>query len=388
MKNFRFLALLSAWALAVPLARAQSRQPEFDNVPEQTLDVSVTGSGRASPRIAASPGLATTLEQIRRTNRPDTITEVELVNRDLTFKDLTRVDTVDGQLVMRPGGEWINNGWREIPAEIARCVNAKHIVITKHRIAAVPAWLTALPALERLDLSDNDLDIKQVRFSRNRRLRSLNLASCGLTNVPRSIRRNRALRQVVFNNSQFTVFPKRLCRMRKLETLGFYGNQLSALPRAFRRFKNLKAIDLYHNRFKVFPDVLCRVPSQQVLAFSYNRLEQLPESIGKLTNLTEIYLRGNRLTTLPESMQQLGKTKLLFVSENAFAALPPVIFQMRNLEELDVSANQMKKLAPQVAQLSRLKLLYVSSNPFTYPNYREYTQLVSSMKNRGVQVVE
>ncbi|MCU0354936.1 MAG: hypothetical protein MUD08_14540 [Cytophagales bacterium] len=372
MKTFRFLALLAVWALAVPFARAQS---------EDSLDT------EEPPR-----GLATTLEQIRQTNRPDTITEIELVNRDLTFKSKEPViDTVDGNLVMRAGsggGEWINNGWLEIPAEIARCVNAKHIVITKHRISAVPAWLTAMPALERLDLSGNPLNVRLIRFSRNEHLRSLNLASCGLGNVPRQLRRNRALQGVVLNNNRFTAFPKRLCRLRNLETMGFYGNRLSALPRSFRRFKSLKVIDLYHNKFKVFPDVLCQLPSQQVLAFSYNQLEQIPENIGNLTNLTEVYLRGNRLTTLPESMQQLGKTKLLFVSENAFAAVPPVIFQMRNLEELDVSANQMKKLAPQVAQLSRLKLLYVSSNPFAYPDYREYAQLVSSMKNRGVQVVE
>lgn len=38
--------------------------------------------------------------------------------------------------------------------------------------------------------------------------------------------------------------------------------------------------------------------------------------------------------------------------------------------------------------MKTLKTLFMGSNPYSYPNHREYAQLLESIKSRGVQVYD
>lgn len=285
------------------------------------------------PLHAQTRGVATSLEAIRQTTRPDTIAVIDLGNRDIVRKP---VFGKDSSII---GVDIINNGWQQIPPEIARCVNAKKLFLGSHRITGIPRWLSRMDSLAVLDVSLNPLRVRSVKFKRNRHIKTINFSACGFKQSPKKLRKNKRLEQLVFNDNDFSEFPKALCRIKTLRELSFYRNQLSQLPGQFRRLKSLRVIDLYYNRFKQFPVVLHTIKSQEVLALSYNQLEQIPDQISGLTQLKEIYLRGNRLTTLPETLRQMPSVRKMYISENAFTYVPEVIFGMPGLEELDVSGN-------------------------------------------------
>ena len=326
-----FISLLSAYLAEYPLSVRSSLIWTPFRI-GSNLYVS-TPEPRKTPRGA---GIIGDLAEASRTTRPDTVKIIQFGGLDLD----------------------------QVPPVIYRFTNAEEINLGTNYLTALPAKLTALPRLQRLNLMSNRLVDDSVFFSRNKSVRSINMQKNSLTRVPKTVRQNRRLESLWLGNNNLTQLSTNSFRgLRRLTDLNLYGAGLPRLPKSIGQVKRLKVLDLYYNHLTALPKQLNRLKRLDQLALAYNDLRELPASMSKLRRLRTLFVHHNKLDNLPQQFSQLANLHVLDLGYNELTVVPPVLSSLPALEELDLNNNNLQEFPTVLLSIRRLKRVYLGSNP-------------------------
>lgn len=125
-----------------------------------------------------------------------------------------------------------------------------------------------------------------------RALTNLNLARCGLTEVPRGVQLLQSLTDLNLGGNRIAAIAEDsgLWALRSLRKLSLNRNQLRSLPQAVLRLApSLTSLDLSHNRLEELPAGVLALHGLGALALSGNPIESLPLNIvDRLPVLTSL----------------------------------------------------------------------------------------------------
>lgn len=235
--------------------------------------------------------------------------------------------------------------WALALIQIARNKQATELSLNgspQRKLTAVPPELVALPWLQKLDLSGNQI-----------------------TAVPDSIANFPQLRWLYLNNNRLTAVPQALATLTQLQSLDLSNNQLSALPESFAQLSNLQTLGVSSNKFTTFPQVITQLFNLQSLYLSNNQLTAVPDSLANLVHLQWLDLSGNCLRVVPDALANLRCLQTLYLNGNQLTAVPDALAQLVNLQELYLTSNQLKSLPDALAQLVNLQTLDLIFNQLT-----------------------
>ncbi|GAB3496813.1 hypothetical protein GCM10027341_16150 [Spirosoma knui] len=267
-------------------------------------------------RVPKGPGVIGDLTTAAQTTRPDTVKKIWFGGLDL----------------------------EQVPEVIYRFTNVEEISLSNNYLTSLPARLTSLPHLQRLDVVSNRLQEDSVFFARNKRLKSINIQKNALTNVPATIGRNRRLESLWLGNNDLNAIDKKaLRRLHRLNDLNLYNAGLTELPKSVGRLKRLKVLDLYYNKLSQLPRQISRMKRLEQLALAYNTFNTLPASLAKVRRLQVLYAHHNRLSQLPTAFGQLNQLRILDISHNGFTTIPAVLGTLPNLEEISLNNNNIQE---------------------------------------------
>ena len=327
-----FVRLLSAYLASRPLPVTSS----LIMAPFQ-LGTYLSLASPSARKIPHGPGVIGDLRAAAATTRPDTV-------KKLAFGGL--------QL-------------EQIPDVVYRFTNVEEISLSRNYLTSLPARLTTLPRLQRLDLAWNRLREDSLFFTRNTHLKAITLQNNALTTVPASLRQNRRLESLWLGNNDLPNLDGRaLKRLHRLNDLNLYNAQLAVLPRQIAKLRRLRVLDLYYNNFTALPKQLGRLHRLEQLAVAHNKLSALPASLGGLRHLQTLFVHHNQLSQLPATLAKLTHLAVLDIGYNGFSTVPDVLSRITSLEELDLSSNNLQELPVSLTQLTHLKKLYLRQNPF------------------------
>ena len=291
-------------------------------------------TSRKTPR---GPGVIGDLRTAAATTRPDTVKRLLLNSLQL----------------------------QEVPEVVYRFTQVEEISLSRNYLTHLPARLTTLPHLQRLDLAWNQLQDDSIAFARNRHLKAITLQNNALMTIPRALRRNRRLESLwLGNNDLQTLAGQRFSGLRRVNDLNLYNARLTTLPKQVAKLRRLKVLDLYYNGFTTLPATIGRLRRLEQLAIAHNKLTELPDALSHLTQLTTLFAHHNQLDKLPETLSRLPRLKVLDVGYNDFRVIPAGLASVVSLEELDLSNNNLQELSASLTQLPHLKKLYLRQNPF------------------------
>lgn len=289
-----------------------------------------------SRKTPKGPGLIGDLANAARTTRPDTVKTIAFNGLDL----------------------------EKVPEVLYRFVNVEEINLSNNYLTSLPAQVTALPKLQRLNLLSNRLKEDSVFFTRNKVVRSINIQKNSLTRVPPSMYLNHRLESLWLGNNDLGELNMTALRhLRRLNDLNLYNVGLTQLPKTFGRLKHIKVLDLYYNKLTVLPRQVSRMKRLEQLAIAYNKLDQLPSYVTKLRRLQVLFVHHNNLSQLPTDFVRLKKLHVLDVSYNSFTVVPTVLGLLPSLEELALNNNHLQEFPDVLLSIKSLKKVYMSSNP-------------------------
>jgi Leucine-rich repeat (LRR) protein len=361
------------------------------------------------------------LQDLERTDRPDTITHLGLYLLDS----------------------------RELPAKVAQCINLRELEIGSCRIRKMPSWLADLKHLEVITVSKSDLkrisfrrvhsgSIKSVSLPYNafRRvpkgltgldsLEELNLTGNRLTTLPRflnqfpklvfvnmgynrfrreKMKENSTIKSINLSHNRMKNMPFSLAgfsglvslnlsynALRKIEkdiggksllAVNLYSNHLAQIPKVVIGHAGLLNLDLSHNDIVEVPTTIEGMKSLTDLSLWDNEVSQLPNELGRLPALSTIYLQDNVLATLPDSLARLSMKKL-DVGYNRLTIVPAWVFDQSKLEELYINNNDISEVSEEILSLRSLRILHVFGSPVV--ENATFQRLVGLLRERGVDV--
>ena len=215
----------------------------------------------------------------------------------------SEIETLQTLYLATDGSNWANTlGWSTTSGDVCSwfgvsCNAAGHVIsisLDSNGLAgSIPTSLFTLPALQALNLANNEISFSFNGIGSATNLRSLNLEGISLNSI------------------------SGIGAAKGLEEINLTDNDLSgSLPSELLTLLNLRRLML-----------------------NYNQLTgRVPEGIAVLRNLQELYLLHNRMTgQLPAALGSLTNLKILALAENNFAGtIPPELNSLSNLEILSI----------------------------------------------------
>lgn len=252
---------------------------------------------------------------------------------------------------------------------------------------SLPKSYKNLMALEKLDLSENNL----IRFPngarKNRKLVELNLqrnkitlnnkirkhkslerlALHGnlITRVPSSIKNLPGLKKLNFNLNQIDRVHKNIGKLQSVEQLSFYNNKLTEIPIGVYQMKSIREIDLFYNSIEEIKPEFALWQQLTTLYLSHNKLTAIPENIDTLKMLSGIYVWENRIGKLPERIGKMPQLKFLRINHNYLKEIPASFYKLPNIEEIDFSHNYITEVPEAIFDFPNLKIIAMFNNPWT-----------------------
>jgi len=254
-----------------------------------------------------------------------------------------------------------------LPAEFGQLDQLQYLDLSVNQLTSLPESIGELDSLRVLDLSYSDMKLKSVpaTIGKLQNLQVLDLTASGLRSLPESIGNLRNLQSLILTYTPLTNFPEAISKLSRLQNLNLHRTGLRSLPVSIGELRNLQNLNLSHNKLKQLPESIGELSNLQTLEVFENELTSLPESIGQLKRLQKLVLYANPLTSLPESMGQMMSLQTLSISGSPLTSLPASIVQLSNLQKLYLSDNQIKNLPEKIGQLSKLRALSLSGNLLT-----------------------
>ncbi|XP_056639676.1 leucine-rich repeat-containing protein 40-like isoform X2 [Diorhabda sublineata] len=293
-----------------------------------------------------------------------------------------------------------NNYIKDIPLEF--CDNMKHLKILELRdnqISSVPAAITKLINLIKLDFTNNDLEelpntiglmphLLSLKIDGNRlKLIRPDIIHAGTNRILRHLKEKisdedlKALHIPSDVSLNSRIFPNRYT-MRHGNFLNLAKKNISEIPEeCFIEAKEAKVtcVDLCKNKFVDIPaglQILSNTLTE--LNIASNKISKVPEFFMNLTIIKYCDLSGNQLNDLPDCLSNLVHMRELILSNNRFIKIPNCIFHMIGLEILLMNDNSIEDIPIEdLKLLKRIATLNLSNNNINFvpPELGNMTQL-------------
>jgi internalin A len=148
--------------------------------------------------------------------------------------------------------------------------------------------------------------IKEIQRAVQNKVKTLELSSKGLIELPPEIGQLTQLQKLDLSNNKLTQLPPEIGQLTRLQELVLHNNQLLYLSPEIGRLTQLQELDLHANWLTQLPAEIGQLTQLQWLYLYNNRLTQLPAKIGQLRQLRELDLRRNSLSLPPEILEKVS----------------------------------------------------------------------------------
>jgi len=220
----------------------------------------------------------------------------------------------------------------------------KHLILSSNQISYIPknallSLKTALPNLEKLDISNNQIpNLEAVTIFKN--LTLLQASGNHIKTIPTSIKNLQKLEYLYLGSNKLETINPALSLVTSLKLLALNNNKILRIPDALTKLVNLRTLHLHYNEIAVIPAGLVKP------------IEENGDNSQKRIHVQEITLRGNPL------LDKFVKSRLLAGIKHK----PPSLFELacRSIKENKVSY-QKEKLPPHIAD--HLECAVKCSNP-------------------------
>eukprot|EP00958_Prasinococcus_capsulatus_P021111 scaffold2823_cov373-Prasinococcus_capsulatus_cf.AAC.4 len=173
-----------------------------------------------------------------------------------------------------------------VPAHVwAIGERARSLYLQQNQIAQIPADISRLARLNRLNLSHNQLAFDGIDWD----------ALLGLKD----------LEHLFLAHNLLHVLPAQVSNLRCLQTLALEGNRLEELPNEVGELQHLRRLTVGSNRLTALPPALGRCELLEELDASCNALTGVPPELRSCGKLLKLTLRSNRIKTIPSEVKQL-----------------------------------------------------------------------------------
>ncbi|CAN1344620.1 Receptor-like protein EIX2 [Linum perenne] len=289
----------------------------------------------------------------------------------------------------------------EIPKQITSLVALRYMNLSHNSLSgSIPGdldWLSGLPALEYLDLSDVDLSnasdwLTMINVVPN--LSELHLSNCQINGNFALEHVNLSSLSVLdlgFNRFGPTSFPSWVSHLKSLTSLNLRDNNLRGpVPVELRNLTSLRVLTLCNNMFNSsIPNWLFNFHHLEDLNFHYSYLGgEVPDGIGNLTSLVNLDLINKADVRLeggiPASFKRFCHLKSLDLSRIKLRQSVSEVLQIlqecssSTLERLSLGDCQLfGQLTDQISKFKRLKRLELNDNSISGPLPVSFGELTS-----------
>jgi Leucine-rich repeat (LRR) protein len=173
------------------------------------------------------------------------------------------------------------------------------------------------------------------------------------------------LQVLKLGNNPIDDLPLSFSKLAALKTFDLRTTRLTNLPNSFKQLVTLKEVCMQGNlALENLPDFFEFTVNLQRMDVSGCSLTVLPGFVGGLKSLLSLDLRKNQLSSyaIPPRINELQNLTSLYLANNNLEALPDEICELKSLIDLDISQNLMIILPDDIGMLINLEKLYINSN--------------------------
>lgn len=202
----------------------------------------------------------------------------------------------------------------------------------------------------------------RMKLNLAKSLDRLDLSNCDLEEIPMEVFELENLRDLSLAGNRISSIPEEIGNLVMLERFVIAGNLLESLPDSIGKLKNLEGFWCHGNLINRIPNTFGDLESLKKCSLSGNQIQELPSTIGKMTQLEVLEVAGNRLHELPTLVGGLKSLKNLIVHGNQIKELPPAIELCSCLESIMIQGNCLVKIANSFSFPESLKVLNMADN--------------------------
>eukprot|EP00656_Telonema_subtile_P006525 TRINITY_DN1301_c0_g1_i4.p1 TRINITY_DN1301_c0_g1~~TRINITY_DN1301_c0_g1_i4.p1 ORF type:complete len:470 (-),score=75.30 TRINITY_DN1301_c0_g1_i4:171-1580(-) len=207
--------------------------------------------------------------------------------------------------------------------------------LSNKRLNELPEEVANLPECEWIDVSQNNLErLPDALFERCTALQRLDLSRNQITDLPDSIGHLSSLSELHLQSNDLSHLPKTLGDLRLLRVLDFSSNGLGSFPLEIGSCHLLRELRCAHNQVQVLPDDAEWCLLERLDALD-NLITTLPSSLGSWLACRSINLACNAITELPAAIGELAQLTELNLNDNSLKTLP---VEFNKLVSLEVTA--------------------------------------------------
>ncbi|KAF2910197.1 hypothetical protein DAI22_11g083600 [Oryza sativa Japonica Group] len=279
-----------------------------------------------------------------------------------------------------------------VPAELSSCTRLRFLNLSCNGLAGELPDLSALAALDTIDVANNDLSGRFPAWVGN--LSGLVTLSVGMNSydpceTPASIGNLKNLTYLYLASSNLRgVIPESIFELAALETLDMSMNNLTGvIPAAIGNLRQLWKIELYGNNLTgELPPELGRLTGLREIDVSRNQLSGgIPPELAALQGFEVIQLYRNNLSgQIPAAWGELRSLKSFSAYENRFSGEFPANFgRFSPLNSVDISENAFSGPFPRhLCDGKNLQYLLALQNGFSGELPDEYSSCDSLQRFR------
>ena len=174
----------------------------------------------------------------------------------------------------------------------------------------------------------------QIKYDKNREFNDLNDA---LKNPELIYRLNLSNQNIKLDGVDWSKFIN-------LEYLSLKNDHLKEIPSGITKIKTLKSIDLSGNDFDMLPSDFSNLKLLEEVRLNDESRMDLPKTLdvlAKLPILKSLYLENDHLKTLPSELLKIKNLENLFLGNNQIEKVP-VLKKLDHLKYLDLKDNKIK----------------------------------------------
>ncbi|EFC41219.1 hypothetical protein NAEGRDRAFT_80763 [Naegleria gruberi] len=297
---------------------------------------------------------------------PIQLNKINLQRLDLSFNRLNKISVSSPNLSSFIFGE------RSVPLQ----TSLRELNLSYNYFTNFPTDLLKFSALEKLDLTKNDLVTLPDLGKMADTLKELMLEGCGFTTFPITICNLLNLKVLNVSNNEFEWFPQTQGLMSQLSQLSeLYANscKLHGWSQLFCQAK-LVILQLSNNKIRGVPTEVRTLSLLEELVLSKNFITHIPEHFSEFVNLVYLDLSENNIEDIDPAFGNLKKLEIFKLKSNRLFEIPDELCELESLKEIDLSENDLKKMfdCSKMTNLERLDVTY---------NYLEEFPKIGGCKN-------
>lgn len=157
----------------------------------------------------------------------------------------------------------------------------------------------------KLNLSNQNLKLTEVDWSKFVNMEYLNLKNDHLKEIPSGITTLKSLKVIDLSGNDFSRLPTEFSNLIQLEEVILNDEKNMDLPKTLNilaKLPNLKSLHLENDRLKVLPEEILDFKNLEKLYLNQNKLKTIPK-LEALNHLKYLDLNGNKINLETENMR-------------------------------------------------------------------------------------